>query len=273
MRSATGGLRRNFVQQIESACRELGLSVEWSADWWIARVVGGRRSTKIIGYTFELNDAASAEAAVDKVCTFQILDDAGIPAIKHHLFEIPDEPTDWRERLPADFRPPLVIKPHRGSGGADVLLSETRAQLLANLELLAAKYRIIAYSPYVRVATEYRAVVLDDRVRLLFRKVRPPGNASEWRFNLNLGAQPEVVVGSEPDYHTVSDLARRAARAVGIRFGAVDIVVSSGSEVVMEVNDAFSLVHFSACSAVHFQAAYLVYLLALSSIFDGDPLT
>ncbi|QKV80637.1 RimK family alpha-L-glutamate ligase [Amycolatopsis sp. Hca4] len=259
------------MRQVTEACGELGLDVGWSPDRWIASVSDGIRSTRIIGYTFGLNDASAAEAALDKVCTFGLLHAAGIPAVEHTLIEIPKDRRSRGPNLSPDVQPPLVLKPNRGSGGADVLLCRNQEELLANFAALSAKYQTLAYSPFTPFDAEYRVVVLDRKARLVFEKLRFGGSEQPWKFNLNLGGTPRVVRPASAEYGPLARLAVRASDELGIRFGAVDIVVHRNTSTVLEVNDAFSLIFFSASSDENFRIAAALYADVLSSMFTSSP--
>jgi hypothetical protein len=57
----------------------------------------------------------------------------------------------------------------------------------------------------------------------------------DWRHNLDLGAQPELL--SDGPVRTASvELASRAAAAIGLRFGAVDVVFAQGQPRILEIN-------------------------------------
>lgn len=274
VRSDDGALRAVFIEHIELACAELGLDVRWSCDYWVANIRSGDRTTRIVGYTFALNDAASAELALDKVCAYQTLKEAGVVAVPHHLLHFPVLPVRWPGAASRQIRPPVVTKPHRGSSGVDVLLARNPEELRSNLRILASRYRTIAYSPYLDAAGEYRAVVLDNRVLLVYLKRRRAAvdthGRPEWRFNLNLGARPALIDEREPVHEQVSDVASRATRALGIRFGAVDILLTAPTLTVMEVNDAFSMIYFSRFTAEYAAAAAKMYVAVLRAVF-GEP--
>ncbi len=236
---------------------------------WVARITDGTRSTKIIGYTFEVNDAASAEAALDKVCAFELMDSAGIPAVKHRLLEVSTKSSDMGWLLPYNTLPPVVIKPNRGSGGTDVLLCRNQEELRANLASLSAKHQTIAYSPFIQFDSEYRVVVLNRNAVLIFEKIRAETQEPRWKFNLNLGGIPRIVHEADDEYCLLAELGIRAADELGILFGAVDIAVSPGGKMIMEVNDAFSLIYFSNFSKFHFHLAGRLYLDVLGHIFTN----
>ncbi|MCK7474617.1 MAG: hypothetical protein MZV49_15915 [Rhodopseudomonas palustris] len=57
----------------------------------------------------------------------------------------------------------------------------------------------------------------------------------DWRHNLDLGAQPELL-SDGPVRAASVELASRAAAAIGLRFGAVDVVFAQGQPRILEIN-------------------------------------
>lgn len=267
LRQAENGLRRIFIDQINAAVSELNLEVSWYADSWIAVVSGRGQQTKIVGYTFALNDAASAEAALDKVCAYEMLRHAGVPAVTHQLIDLPATELDETDDAAALL--PLVLKPHRSSGGDDVVRARTLDELRSHLRTLARRHHAVAYSPYLVAHAEYRAVVLDGRLELMYEK-RFAGTSAEWRFNLSRGASSCLLGPDDPLFERVSRLAITAADALGVRVAAVDVIATDNGIQVLEVNDAFSLLRFSAHSAEHYRASATFYRNVLACTFVSD---
>lgn len=168
---------RHFVAQVEQAAAASGAKVRRHSDHWPAEVVGDDRRVLVIGQVFPLNNAASAQVATDKVATCRLLGDAGVPAVPHHLLRFADlaDPVALTRSL---VGLPAVLKPHRESSGVDVLRARTAEDAARVLDHLAARYRAIAVSPFLVVDDEYRVVVLDGEVLLVYRKVIAPGSGA-----------------------------------------------------------------------------------------------
>ncbi|MEU4804870.1 ATP-grasp domain-containing protein [Actinosynnema sp. NPDC023587] len=246
---------RHFVAQIEQAGAEVGARVRWHCDQWLAELVTDDRRALVIGRVFPLNDAAAAQIATDKVATCALLADAGVPFVPHHLLRFgtgPDPVALTRELVGL----PAVLKPHRESSGVDVLRAVDEAEALAALTYLEGRYRAIAVSPLLPIEDEYRLVVLDGDVLLVYRKAIAAG---EWRHNLRFGARP--VLDVDPTAPTPAALA--AMRALGLRFASVDVAVVAGRPKVLEVNSGVSLEHFSQAGERHRALAADVYRAAV----------
>lgn len=271
-------LRPAFVRQVSAAADALGIGITWHSDHWIATLTRDGAIRRIIGYSFPLNDASAAQIANDKVATYVMLAEHGVPAVPHRILRFPPVPPPrWPGLEGGQERLPVVVKPHKESGGIDVHRASTPAELAAVLGALARRYRAVTLSPYLEIESEYRVIVLDDEAKLIYAKVRSaaqpdplvraaPGPA-EWRHNLRLGARPEVVSG-ESQTRELATIARRAMAALGLRFASVDVVRAAGDLRVLEVNSAVTLEHFSRCLPEYERCAADVYLAAIGRCFE-----
>ncbi|MBM7771991.1 ribosomal protein S6--L-glutamate ligase [Actinokineospora baliensis] len=250
---------RHFVRHVERAVAELGAGITWHSGHWIGEISRGAARGLIIGYSFPLNNVASAKAADDKVATTVLLAAAKVPCVEHRLVRpgwTGSAPVNWDRELP------VVVKPNVESGGRGVLLAATRSELDSAIRELSGRYRAIAWSPFLTVADEYRTVFLDGELLLAFRKVRT--GATEWRHNLHLGATPEVCVDPAV-LDRLTQVGGDAMTALGLRFATVDVVVVDGEHLVMEVNSGVSLERFSRHSREYAALAGDVYAKAVAA--------
>lgn len=86
-----------------------------------------------------------------------------------------------------------------------------------------------------------------------------------WRHNLGHGGRAETIDPAEASHAEAAELARSAARAVGLRFGSVDVAehAGSGAPMIMEVNAGVMLEHFGRGSAERREQALGIYKAAL----------
>jgi len=84
-----------------------------------------------------------------------------------------------------------------------------------------------------------------------------------WRHNLDSGAQPVLLEQGDVRDACVG-LAIKAATAVGIRFGSIDVVRSGGAWQVLEVNSG---VKMEALGRLHPDLVYATYHAALDKVF------
>lgn len=224
----------------------------------------------IVGYHFPLNNAAACALADDKSATADTLAWHEVPHIRHTLIRFADGESGSDASLAGQVDRvadlcgfPMVIKPHRGTGGRGVTRVNSREAMVATLNCLRMQYEALAASPWIDIISEHRVVVLDGHALLIFEKVRAAPDG-EWRNNLKYGSVP-VIQADQGTSDPLTSLALRAASALGLRFASVDVVASREGLAVLEVNSGVCLERFSAFGADHFDRARSVYARALGA--------
>jgi glutathione synthase/RimK-type ligase-like ATP-grasp enzyme len=84
-----------------------------------------------------------------------------------------------------------------------------------------------------------------------------------WRHNLDSGARPVLLKEGEVRSACI-EIATKAARAIGIRFGSIDVVRTDGAWRILEVNAG---VKMEALSRSHPELVYAAYEAALDRVF------
>ncbi len=88
-----------------------------------------------------------------------------------------------------------------------------------------------------------------------------------WKHNLGQGSSMHRL---QPSSHTdVADLARDAARAMGLNFGAVDVVEVNGELKVLEVNSGVMFENAIRSGDIAYDDAYKIYALALDALLQS----
>lgn len=174
--------QRLLVQALAEAAPQLGVKHHaFSADWVQVITMPDGKPHFIMGYKWPLNTAGSSMLADDKYATSTILTRAGVPCVEHHLFlrrDFTDESLDLDKLLTelratvASIGYPVVVKNNHGVGGEGVYLVETERGLNHRVAQMFAKYRGVAISSLFDAPYEYRLVVLQQQVLLVFKKVR-----------------------------------------------------------------------------------------------------
>jgi glutathione synthase/RimK-type ligase-like ATP-grasp enzyme len=117
---------------------------------------------------------------------------------------------------------------------------------------------------------EMRSTVLSamtgDLDRAKLDSIPPSGERHllSWRHNLDKGAQPVLLEQGEIRDACV-EIAARAAKAIGIRFGSIDVVQVNGSWQILEINSG---VMMEALGRLHPDLVYAAYSAALDRVFD-----
>ena len=270
--------KRNLVRIVYELANAHDISITSFSYDWILKLSKNNVHKHIFGYNFELNSATAKMIAGDKSATTDVLAAAEIATVQHQLFLNPEMVTyvpstgNW-ESILAFFRKndeKIVCKPIDGTGGNDVFVVRSIVQLEQAIHQLFAKYRSICLSPFYAIKKEYRAVMLDGNVELLYQKNIPDveGNGSETILKLlqntfsgetldtilsaftqksdrSLSDVPQkgerIAVnwksnlgeGAQAEIiknEVVQQLAIAAAKAINIRFCSVDIIETIAGE-------------------------------------------
>lgn len=254
---------RTIVKIIRELCHEKGIELDGYSYDWIFSLKKNGLIKYIYGYRFDLNSTAAGYICQDKVATYQILNNAGIPAVPHTLVSSHQVYYDevWKKDARSWQR--FVLKPTSGAGGRNIYLFDDSDA--TNTFIHRHKKEVWSVSPFLSIVKETRLIVLDDTVLLAFEKHSPVIRHGIPMFNLRLGANA-VNITPTKEYVT---LALQAQKALGIRFGAVDVIeLESGEIMVLEINDGFSLEHYATQANEHHDNARLVYSAAVDAMMQ-----
>jgi glutathione synthase/RimK-type ligase-like ATP-grasp enzyme len=107
--------------------------------------------------------------------------------------------------------------------------------------------------------------LFDDLDKADLDAILPPGRRRvlNWRHNLDSGAQP-VVLAQGKIREACVPIAIEAAKAIGIRFGSIDVVQVNGRWQTLEINSG---VMMEALSELHPDLVYATYSAALDKVF------
>lgn len=139
------------------------------------------RTMRVFGYTFPINDASAVEICKDKPACSEILYQKKVPCIPHKLFINPSLEHYTEDKgiftslfeYASEIHYPLVVKVKDGSGGNDVFLAPNNRELEKAAITLFSKGRDICLSPYYDIIKEFRVIVLDGSIQIIFNKIRP----------------------------------------------------------------------------------------------------
>lgn len=171
---------RNFVKIIREICNEENIDfVSFSHDW-IFQLHKGGVYNYIIGYQFGLNTASINSICCDKSAASEIMTSLGISNVEHNFFMSPinqkyvGKHGNW-EKLMALLKKhgKLVCKTNEGSGGRQVYRVSDQYELEYAVFNIFEKSRSMAVSPYYDIENEYRIIVLNGNIKLVYVKQRP----------------------------------------------------------------------------------------------------
>ena len=294
----------NFVIIIREICAEENIILKsYSADW-IFRLEKDGVHDIILGYQFGLNSASVNMLCCDKCAASEIMTECGIPNIEHELFASPENqkfmgfPGNWKRLLEMlDQYGTVVCKPNQGTGGENVCRCSTMYELEEAVHRIFLKSDYMAVSKFYEIEDEYRAIILDGEIRLIYRKRRPqitgdgvhsiaglcmlyadhsalpsevavvdlsriPAKGEKvilnWKHNLGLGAHADFLI-EDSLRSEISGIVRRVYEEIGVRFASIDIVSTNEGLKVLEINSGVMMENFAGESPQNYRKAREIY--------------
>ena len=302
---------RQLPRLLREICKENGIEMHSFSGDWIFQLNRDGKTMFIIGYKFPNNDAALEQICDDKCALSDILAHNGIPCVPHVYFMRPDNTwfggTEgaWEQMTALLHRYGTVVcKVNSGSGGTNVYKARNMRELEAAVTHIFSVSQSLAIAPYVPIQNEYRCIICDGEVRLVYRKQRPyvvgdgvrsaaeliaaktfarvetdedldlsvvpaPGEIFEisWKHNIGRGASPEVV--TDPAVTgPLCAFASSVARKLNVRFASIDVVNDGEKLRVLEINSGVMMEGFAASSPENYATAKKLYTNAVLSYFE-----
>ncbi len=307
------GKERTIVTLLREIAQEEGFRYSTYSYDWVKAFSKDDTSMYVYGYNFPINPTSFTQIANDKACTSEILSANGIPNVEHSYFMTPNDihyvkylgvDGNWKQMLALlEKYGKIICKPNSGTGGAGLRIVTDETELEKAVNNLFSTENTMCICPYYNIENEYRVIILDNEVCVVFRKVRPCviGNGIDnvaslcakagkridpalnidyayipkefekieigWKHNLGQGSSPEVLTAGEI-YDTVTALAKKALSILGGRFASVDCVSIDGSYRVLEVNSGVMMDNFALSSNDNYNKAKSIYKAAINKYFD-----
>lgn len=177
-----------------------------------------------------LNNSIAVNKAANKLTTFQILTRAGIA--------MPEFTTDISVAQNWLHSGATVMERHelRGNSGAGIRIVNLDDPDM-NSNLLAAPL----YTKFINKSTEFRVHVFNGQVIDYIEKKKVPSDRRPANFNRYISSLSCGWVFTRSNISNIAQVREQAIRSVnalGLDFGAVDIVFYNGNSYVLEVNSS-----------------------------------
>ena len=173
--------RRTFYRMIRELCEELDIKMEKKSFDWILKLSKNDKIKYIVDTNFPLNPESSGKIVSDKYATYEILNDMGIPIVKHAMIFnptiryafVPDEGN--YSRIISEFSQygTLVVKPNSGCEGRGVTLCKTLKEVEIAIQKLFKTNASVSICPYYDIKKEYRTFYLNGKILLIYGKTKP----------------------------------------------------------------------------------------------------
>ena len=280
-RDDTMSTNAKFNIIIKEICEEKGINYNLLSRDWITMLEYKGKTRFISGFQFGLNDHALGNIMDDKFALYEVLHTKNIPVAEHHILFKNTNNNDYAEgyntfNLVKDFyniHKLIVIKANTGSCGTNVYKIEKEEDIEPILNQLFEHNHSISYCPYYDIKSEYRMIVIDGEIQLIYKKKKPVviGNGKDtirdllisfnrhyfsdklndsiydrvlnygevyeydWRFNLSRGASATTDISDEIRGKLI-EIKNQITSELKIGFASIDIIETDDSFYVLEIN-------------------------------------
>lgn len=302
MKKTSSPKPRKLDSLLNEICKEQNLTLIKHSDNWVYEISNGKKSTFTYGYKFANNSATTMLVCNDKAATSDILTNHNIPVVEHKFFMQHRHSTV--KSITAKILPLLstyhsiVLKNNLGSGGRLIYKVSTKRQLVHAIKNILKHSKFIAVSPYYDISQEFRCMILNNKVELIYEKVRPyivgdgkrtlkqivpklskkrykemnlkpkyiPTQGEKvtinWKHNLFSGATANIDIDDNTK-KKLSHIALSTAKTLQAKFASVDVVNINGEYRVLEVNSGVMMEKFSTFTKENHLTAKTIYTQAI----------
>ena len=305
---------RKFTKMIKEICKEENINIESYSDNWIFRLSKDHISKHILGYRFELNSSSVDDICNDKSAASDIMISNHIPCVEHTFFISPpnlkyiNNTGNLSEMLNyLKQHKQIVCKPNEGTGGNCVTLVSNEKELEEAANEIFKENISLALSPFYEINNEYRVIILNNKVKLIYLKEIPflIGNGKDsilkliadsnkkysineidkhinyydipkhneiiklnWKHNLGLGSKSQLL--EDKEIKTIlSNLAIKVSKTLNLKFASIDIIETNDTYKVLEINSGVMMDHFANINKENYKIAKSIYKEAIEAMFEN----
>lgn len=296
-------MNKTLEKIIYEICDEEQIKLDNFCDSYCFKLSKNNKFTHIYDNVFENNSSSTYKILKDKSAVYEILSKHNIPCIEHFYFYskgIIDNKIAEDLQRHLEKHTKLVIKHNEGMSGNDVYYIDNSNDLISKSKRIFNKYHSLTVSPFYNFLHEYRVVILNNKIKLVFDKIRPfvIGDGKHtiqklafekygkkisfsktvdphlvaienekvvlnWKHNLNFGAVPELVT-NETILQKLSGIVLDAVKVLNINFACVDIIETDNHDYkILEINGSVTMGKFASFSSENYKLAKNIYKEAI----------
>lgn len=304
-----------FPRIIKENCNELDINYEFLSKDWIIKLSKDEKIRFISGYKFDLLNHASGICFDDKYATYEVLNSIGASTVKHDIIYRATNKNSYANdckgleyliELFNKYKRNIVLKVNNGTCGIDVYHITNINDLKDKYNLLISKNYSLSVCPFYEIENEYRAIILNGEVKLLYKKIKPvvtgdsiktikellmdfnneyfknydddnkddvlPLNETfeyDWKFNLSKGAISSLDIDYN-DKENIDNIIKLLKPIINDGFCSVDIIKTKDSNFyVMEINSGVMMQNFIKQNENGYMIAKLIYKEAIIEMFNN----
>lgn len=272
----------NIIQKlIKDTSEEKNIECTFISNDWVIVLEKDNKIRTITGYKFDLNKASISKIFDDKYATYELLSLYNIPVVEHKLLYTKNNKNDYAnginnyeyiKEIYKKYNNDIVIKINKGTCGINVNHFTKLIDIKQYYNKLNGD-QSYSISPFYNIENEYRVIVLNNEIRLMYKKVLPiihgDGKSTikellkrhnynyfkdynginknvilgkdeeyiySWKFNLSSGATASFNIDNKTK-QIIEDIIRKITDKLDIGFCSIDIIKTrSNSYYVLEIN-------------------------------------
>ena len=307
-----GDFKIMFKKIIKQICEEENIKYKTISKDWVIVLEKNGVINLITGYKFGDNNHALGELLDDKYATYELLNEMKLPTINYNIVYSKNNKNDYAagcnsvdyvKELFHKYNENVVLKVNDGTCGLNVKHIIDEGELVQQYEALTSNFFSISVCPFYEIENEYRAIVVNGKAELVYKKIRPivvgDGKSTikellkqfnstyfsekdderfkevlqegevfeyDWRFNLARGAKASLDFPSEIKMR-VEELAEKISKKIGLGFGSIDIIKTANNQfLVMEINSGVMMENFIKQIPEGYEIAKNIYKKAIENL-------
>ena len=280
----------NFIKIIKEICNELNIKYTFLSKDWVIMLEYKNKTRFLSGYKFDLNKHALGLILDDKYAMYDVLNYKNIPVIKHdivyqdsnnNLYAKDCKGLEYAKKLFSKYQENIVLKINNGTCGRDIYHVNNLDDLINKYNKLMIKHSAISICPFYDIINEYRAILINGQIKLLYKKIKPrvvgdskktikellqefnpeyfkdynednkniilkQGEVFEydWKFNLSRGSLSSLDI-LESDKIEIINIIDKINEFLDLKFVSVDIIKTVENKFyVMEINSGVMMENF-----------------------------
>lgn len=226
---------KNYQEIIKEICDELNINLTLLSKDFIFELERDNIRKYLFGYKFPMNDHGIGLVLDDKYAFYEVLNNLNLKTVEvKPVFENynPDNLVEYLNE-----HKELIVKSKNGTCGTEVFKVDNPVDLFDKVDFLLNKNTPICLSPYYNIKSEYRVIILNNEVKLMYGKKRPIliGDGKKTilellqEFNPNYYRKQNNLDNLEMNLNRVLDINQKLE--IGFKFN-----LSRGS-VIFDIND------------------------------------
>ena len=272
----------NIIQKlIKDICKEKNIKCTFISNDWVTVLEKNNKIKTITGYKFDLNKASISKIFDDKYATYELLSLYNIPVVEHKLLYTKNNKNEYTKTMNGyeyikdiykKYNKDIVIKANKGTCGINVNHFTKLIEIKKYYNKLSGD-QSYSICPFYNIENEYRVIVLNNEIRLMYKKELPVvyGDGKHtikellekhnynffkdyndinkdiilakneeykynWKFNLSSGAVASFDINDKTK-EKIECIIRKITDKIDIAFCSIDIIkTKDNSYYVLEIN-------------------------------------